>query len=95
MLVHWRSIKLLFKSKTRRLETHASKDQSAQRRVDQIHNPVVQEDAEDTKEEEDGGAHAQHAITGSEVKPGLWLDIYNEDIEFNILKKKWRFHSNR
>lgn len=41
----------LYYYKTRRVETHAGKDQSAQRRVDQIHNPVVQEDAEDTEDE--------------------------------------------
>lgn len=49
----------------------AGEDQRAQRRVDEVQNPAVQEDAQDPKEHQDDGADEQHAVTGSEVIFGL------------------------
>ncbi len=54
--------------------TYAGADQCAQRRVDEVQNPAVQEDARDPKEHRDHGADEQHAQTGSEVIFGLRLD---------------------
>ncbi len=38
-----------------------------QRRVDEVQNPAVQEDAQDPEEHHDDEADEQHAVTGSEV----------------------------
>ncbi len=54
--------------------TYAGEDQRAQRRVDEVQNPAVQEDARDPKGHQDHGADEQHAQTGSEVIFGLRLD---------------------
>lgn len=64
------------------LVTYAGEEQRAKRRVDEIQNPVVHEDAKEPKEQQDDETHEQHAVTGSEVILGLWLDrkqIYNSD----------------
>lgn len=54
--------------------TYAGADQRAQRRVDEVQNPAVQEGARDPKEHQDDGEDEQHAQKGSEVKFGLRLD---------------------
>lgn len=54
--------------------TYAGEDQRAQRRVDEVQNPAVQEDAQDPEEHHDDEADEQHAVTGREVIFGLRLD---------------------
>lgn len=51
--------------------TYAGEEQRAKRRVDEIQNPVVHEDAKEPKEHQDDETHEQHAVTGSEVILGL------------------------
>lgn len=54
--------------------TYTGEDQRTQRRIDEVQNPAVQEDAKDPKEHQDDEAHEQYPVTGSEVILGLWLD---------------------
>lgn len=49
------------------METYAGEEQCPQGGVDNVQDPVTDEDAEDGEEQQDDQAHKQHAPAGSEV----------------------------
>lgn len=53
-------------------DTYAGEEQSPQWRVDDVQDPVAEEDAENGEEQQHDEAHEQHASTGSEVVLALW-----------------------
>lgn len=52
--------------------THAGEEQGPQRGVDDVHDAVPDEDAEDGEEDEHDQADDEHAPARGEVVLGLW-----------------------
>lgn len=48
-------------------ETYAGEEQRTQGGIDNVQDPVTDEDAEDGEEQQDDQTHEQHAPAGSEV----------------------------
>lgn len=53
-------------------ETYAGEEQSPQWGIDDVQDPVTDEDAENGEEQQHNQAHEQHPPTGSEVILALW-----------------------
>lgn len=56
----------------RECETYAGEEQSAQWGINDVQDPMADEDAQDGEEQQHDQANKQHAPTGSEVIFALW-----------------------
>ncbi|GCB87176.1 hypothetical protein scyTo_0027870, partial [Scyliorhinus torazame] len=52
--------------------TYDGEDHGSQRAIDDLQYAIVEEDAEETKHEENDGGDQEEAIAEGEVEPGLW-----------------------